>query len=149
LPGWLTTSYNDPLTEQKEVEAGMACHEIASLRLGLMRILGLEDEAERQHELAELGDGADRPGPLRSLCGAGDLASLRRFFEAALADLEQRIAQTSPRDPDLPYLRSLLILNKKVELDLHNYVNNLHTFYRNLDEMHDLVHEIYPAKPGT
>lgn len=124
----------------------MACHEIASLRLGLMRILGLDDEAERQHELAELGDGAEKPGPIRALCGAHDLASLRRYFEAALADLEQRIAETSENDPDLPYLRSLLILNKKVELDLQNYVQSLNNFYRNLDEMHDLVHEIYPAK---
>jgi hypothetical protein len=124
----------------------MACHEIASLRLGLMRVLGLDDEAERQHELAELGDGASRPGPIRSLCGAQDLASLRRFFEAALADLEERIATRPDGDPDLPYLRSLLILNKKVELDLHNLVQSVTAFYRNLDEMHDLVHEIYPAK---
>jgi hypothetical protein len=123
----------------------MACHEIASLRLGLMRILGLDDEAERQHELAELGDGASRPGPIRSLCAASDLASVRRYFEAALADLEERIAAKPAGDPDLPYLRSLLILNKKVELDLQNYVQNLNTFYRNLDEMHDLVHEIFPA----
>jgi hypothetical protein len=124
----------------------MACHEIASLRLGLMRILGLEDEAERQHELAELGDGASRPGPIRSLCGAQDLASLRRFFEAALAELEERIALKPAGDPELPYLRSLLILNKKVELDLQNYVQSLNSFYRNLDEMHDLVHEIFPAQ---
>ena len=124
----------------------MACHEIASLRLGLMRILGIDDEAERQHELAELGDGAAEPGPIQSLCNAQDLAGLRRFFEAALADLEQRIATKGPDDPDLPYLRSLLILNKKVELDLQNYVQSLNSFYRNLDEMHDLIHEVYPAK---
>ena len=124
----------------------MACHEIAGLRLGLMRILGLDDEAERQHELAELGDGASRPGPIRSLCGAQDLAGLRRSFEAALADLEERIALKPAGDPDLPYLRSLLILNKKIEHDLQNYVQSLNSFYRNLDEMHDLVHEIYPAK---
>jgi hypothetical protein len=124
----------------------MACHEIAGLRLGLMSILGLNDEAERQHELAELGDGAERPGPIQSLCRAGDLASLKRFFEAALADLEQKIAGKPANDPDLPYLRSLLILNKKVELDLQNYIQSLNSFYRNLDEMHDLVHEIFPAK---
>ena len=124
----------------------MACHEIASLRLALMRILGLEDEAERQHELAELGDGARHPGPIQSLCGAQDFAALKRFFEAALADLEGRIAAKPVDDPDLAYLRSLLILNKKVELDLQNHAQSLTNFYRNLDEMHDLVHEIYPAK---
>jgi hypothetical protein len=127
----------------------MACHEIAGLRLGLMRILGLDDEAERQHELAELGDGAGRPGPIRSLCEAQDLASLRRFFEAALADLEQRVAEAPADDPDLPYLRSLLILNKKVELDLENFAQGLNRLYRDLDEMHDLVHEIYPAKSAS
>ena len=37
----------------------MACHEIAGLRLGLMEVLGVKNEAERQHELAELGTGAD------------------------------------------------------------------------------------------
>jgi hypothetical protein len=111
-----------------------------------MRILGLEDEAERQHELAELGDGARQPGPIQSLCGAQDFAALKRFFEAALADLEGRIAARPVDDPDLAYLRSLLILNKKVELDLQNHVQSLTNFYRNLDEMHDLVHEIYPAK---
>jgi hypothetical protein len=41
----------------------MACHEIAALRLGLMRVLGRTDEAERQHELAELKGGAEEPGP--------------------------------------------------------------------------------------
>ena len=29
----------------------MACHEIAALRLGLMRVLRLKDEAARQHEV--------------------------------------------------------------------------------------------------
>jgi hypothetical protein len=124
----------------------MACHEIAALRLGLMRILGREDEAERMHELAELGAAADEPGPVRSLCEGRDLASLRRFFGAALADLEQRVATTSPNDPKLAYLRSLVILSKKTELELENHGENLARFYRELDEMHDFVHEMYPAQ---
>src|SRR5437016_2860919 len=45
----------------------MACHEIAALRLGLMRVLGRHDEAERQHEIAELGDGAEMPADARLL----------------------------------------------------------------------------------
>lgn len=124
----------------------MACHEIAGLRLGLMRVLGLDDEAERQHELAELGDAANNPGPIQSMLRSDNLTTLKKFFEAALADLEQRIAACKPNDPDLGYLRSLLVLTKKVELDLQNYLHSLTTFYRNLDEMHDLVHEIFPAK---
>jgi Protein of unknown function (DUF3209) len=124
----------------------MACHEIAALRLGLMRVLGIDDEAERQHELSELGDGASKPGPIRSLCDVSDLASLRRFFEASLSDLEQKVATTPAADPKLPYLRALVILTKKTELELRNHAENLTRFYRELDVMHDFVHEIYPAE---
>ena len=123
----------------------MACHEIAALRLGLMRILGRDDEAERQHELAELGAAAEQAGPVRSICGATDLASLKRFYDAAIAALEERIAATDAGDAKLPYLRTLVVLTKKVELDLHNQIESLTHLYRDIEEMHDFVHEIYPA----
>src|SRR3954451_19044016 len=123
----------------------MACHEIAALRLCLMRGLGIEDEAERQHELAELGSGGDTPGPIRALCGVSDLAALRRFFEAALSELEAKAAAASPADPKVSYLRALVILAKKTELELRGHSDNLARFYRELEEMHDFVHEIYPA----
>lgn len=124
----------------------MSCHEIAALRLGLMRILGREDEAERQHELAELGPAVEEDGPLRALCGAGDLASLKRLYEAAVADLEARVATTDAEDPRLPYLRTLVVLTKKVDLDLAHQIESLTDLYRDLEEMHDFVHEIYPAR---
>lgn len=121
----------------------MACHEIAALRLGLMRVLGRDNEAERAHELAELGD---HPGPhLRALCDAGDLASVGRAFDTALATLEERVASTDAADPELPYLRTLLVLNRKVELELRHHVHALTHLYRDLDTMHDFVHELYPA----
>jgi hypothetical protein len=123
----------------------MACHEIAALRLGLMRLLGRHDEAERQHELAELGSGAEAPGPLRALCGAGDLATLKRCYEGALSDLASKVAATAPDDPRLPYYRTLVVLTRKVELDLDNQLDALTRLYRDLDEMHDFVHEMYPA----
>lgn len=123
----------------------MACHEIAGLRLGLMRLLGLKDEAAKQHELAELGDGASRLGPVRSMCEAGDLESLRRFYETAVSRLEERAAATGPDDPKLPYLRSLIILTKKIELDLANQIDDLTRLFNDLEQMHDFVHEIYPA----
>lgn len=123
----------------------MACHEIAGLRLGLMRLLGLKDEAARQHELAELGDGAGRPGPIRSMCEARDLESLRRFYETALSMLEERVAATNSDDTKVPYLRSLIILTKKIELDLANQIDNLTRLFNDLEQMHDFVHEIYPA----
>jgi hypothetical protein len=123
----------------------MACHEIAALRLGLMRVLGRDDEAERQHELAELGAGAEAPGPIRSLCAAADLASLKRLYESALSDLNAKVAGTPAGDPKLGYYRSLVVLTRKVELDLANQIDALTRLYRDLDEMHDFVHEIYPA----
>lgn len=123
----------------------MACHEIAALRLGLMRVLGKNDEAERQHELSELGAAATRGGPIGALCAAGDLASLKRLFGTALTDLNTRVASTPAGDPRLAYYRTLVVLTKKVELDLDNQIEGLSRLYRDLDEMHDFVHEIYPA----
>ncbi len=79
----------------------MACHEVAALRLGLMRVLGIEDEAERQHELAELGSAAKTAGPIRSLSEAQDLASLKRFFESSLSALETKVAGAKNDDPKL------------------------------------------------
>jgi hypothetical protein len=124
----------------------MACHEIAALRLGLMGVLGHDDEAERQHELAELGDGAAQPGPLRSMLEAKDLGALKRFYEASIATLEQRVATTPTSDAKLPYLRTLIVLTRKVELDLAHQIEGLNHLYRDLEAMHDFVHEIYPAQ---
>ena len=123
----------------------MACHEIAALRLGLMTLLGHDDEAERQHELAELGDGAARPGPVQAMCSASHLAALQRCYEASVADLEQRVATTAADDAKLPYLRTLIVLTRKVELDLAHHIEGLFHLYRDLEAMHDFVHEIYPA----
>src|SRR5258708_17278411 len=127
----------------------MACHEIAALRLGLMQILGIQDEAERQHELAELNQGDPPSGEVRLLSDARDLTRLKQLFEASLSQLEERVAATPADDPQLPYLRSLVILTKKVELDLRNELERLTRFYLDLDEMHDFVHEMFPAPSKT
>ena len=123
----------------------MACHEIAALRLGLMQTLGIKDEAERQHELAELNQGEAPSDTLRMLSESRDFGSLKRFFETALVELEERVARTRADDPQMPYLRTLIVLTKKVELDLRNQVDSMTRFYRDLDEMHDFVHEMFPA----
>ena len=123
----------------------MACHEIAALRLGLMEVLGRKDEAERQHELAELGTAGAQPGPIQSLCEAQDLASLKRSYDGAIAALEERVSAMRPDDPKLPYHRTLIVLTKKVELELAHQIEGLTHLYRDLEEMHDFVHEIYPA----
>jgi len=124
----------------------MACHEVAALRLGLMNVLGIVDEAERQHELAELGNAAEAPGPVRSLAQARDFAQLGRFYDGALAELAEKVARMPAGDPKLAYYRSLLILTKKVELELAGQRASLERMYRDLEELHDYVHEIFPAK---
>ena len=124
----------------------MACHEVAALRLGLMRVIGIDDEAERQHEIAEIGvETLAKPGPIRSMAEAQSLNALKRFYETSLSALEQKVAGMREGDAQLAYHRSLLILTKKVEMELRNSINQLETVYRDLDEMHDFVHEIYPA----
>ncbi len=110
-----------------------------------MRLLGVKDEAARQHELAELGEARARSGVLHSMCEASDLNSLCRFYEAAVTSLEERVAAASPEDPQLAYLRSLIILAKKVELDLSNQLEALTRLFHDLEQMHDFVHEIYPV----
>ncbi|HEY2515326.1 MAG TPA: DUF3209 family protein [Polyangiaceae bacterium] len=123
----------------------MACHEIAALRLGLMDLLGIKDDAERSHELAELGNALETPGPLRALASARDLEALARSFADAVSTLSEKVARTPANDPKLGYLRSLLVLTRKVELDLRAQIDGLSRFHRELEEMHDFVHEIFPG----
>ena len=123
----------------------MACHELAALRLGLMKVLGIDDEAEKQHELKELGDRIDCEGPLKSMTNAEDLDKLRTFFSVSLVDLQEMVSKTAQGDPKLPYYNSLLVLTKKVEHELTSYYKNLEALYNDLDEVHHYLHELYPA----
>jgi hypothetical protein len=123
----------------------MACHEIAALRLGLMNVLGQNDQAERTHELAELGKAATEPGPLASLVTASDLDTVMKLYTTALGELHQRVARAPSSDSKLPYLRTLIVLTKKVELDLRAHVEGLARLSREIDQMHELVHELYPV----
>jgi hypothetical protein len=111
-----------------------------------MKILGTNDEAERAHELAELGDAAHVPGPLASLTTASDLDALVNLFSTSLTDLNEKVARTEATDVKLPYLRSLIVLTKKVELELRGHVDGLARMNREIEEMHDLVHELFPAQ---
>ena len=123
----------------------MACHEIAALRLGLMNILGTNDEAERAHELAELGEAARTPGPIASLMKARDLDALAKLFATSLVGLNEKVARAEASDPKLPYLRTLVVLTKKVELELSAQVASMSRMNRELEEMHDFVHELFPV----
>ena len=123
----------------------MACHESAALRLGMMQILGRDNEAEKIHDLNELGDAGEKPGPLKSLSRATNLSQLQQFYEQSLTELEQKVAAMEATDKQLPYYRSLLIATKKVEMELSNHINATLQMYKDLDEMHDYMHEIYPV----
>src|SRR5579859_7109938 len=123
----------------------MSCHEIAALRLGLMNVLGQNDQAERAHELAELGKAATQPGPLASLVAASDLDTVTKLYATALGELHQKVARAPSTDAKLPYLRTLIVLTKKVQLDLRAHVDGLARLSREIDQMHELVHELYPV----
>ncbi len=124
----------------------MACHEIAALRLGLMNVLGIEDEAEKQHDLEELGELGREAGPLKSLSEGQSLDRLLRFFSMSLVDLQEKIGKTPDDDPQLPYYKTLIVLTRKVEQELQTRITGLEQLYRDLDDIHHFVHEIYPAK---
>lgn len=123
----------------------MACHELGALRLGLMNVLGIKDEAARVHDENEVGEALGKPGPLQSLAKSQDMKALKTFFENSISDLEKKVSGLGEDDEKLAYYRSLLILTKKVELDFEAHCKSLETFWKNLDEMHDFVHEIYPG----
>lgn len=124
----------------------MACHEIAGLRLGLMKLLGHEDEVERAHELAELGEQSQQPGPIQNMLLASNFADLLRSFEASLGELEHRVSVLPSEDPSLPYYRSLLIMTRLAELELRNHLESMLRFSQNLEQVHDFTHEVYPAR---
>jgi hypothetical protein len=123
----------------------MACHELGALRLGLMKVIGLENEAAKIHDENEVGDALNKAGPLQSLAKANSLKDLQTYFDSSISNLEDKVSKLSKDDEKLAYYRSLLILTKKVELELENHLKGVEDFWKNLDEMHDYVHEIFPG----
>lgn len=124
----------------------MACHEIAALRLAMMNVLGGFDESERAHELAELGSLATSPGPLSALSKASDFRDMRAGYETSLSLLEEKLAKTAPDAQERPYLATLVVFAKKVELDLAAQIAGFSRICRELEEMHDFIHELYPGE---
>lgn len=122
----------------------MACHELAALRLGLMNTVGIDDPNEREHEVNELGDQLEAPGPLRQLASASSLNELLASYQSSLRQLQRKISQLPADDRKQSYYRSLLILTKKVEFELSSQIENLERLFQDLDEIHHFVHEIYP-----
>ena len=122
----------------------MACHEITGLRLGLMNVLGVHDPKEKQHELAELGDAATKPGPVASMLTTQNLIDLKKLYKQSLTLLAQKVAKMPAKDPKLGYYRALMVSNKKIEMELDRLIGDLNSFYKELDEMHNFMHEVFP-----
>jgi hypothetical protein len=124
----------------------MACNEIAALRLALMGVLGGNRESERQHELAELRCALEDEPTILSLTQARNLEEIRLRFEDAIVELEQRQAATAANDPKRNYYRARLLIVKAAEQSYRRLCHDLEQFYQGLEEIHDLLHELYP--PG-
>jgi hypothetical protein len=75
----------------------------------------------------------------------GSLRDLKRFYENSLTALAEKVSKTPASDPKLGYYRSLMITTKKVELELSRLSDDFTRFYRDLEEIHDYIHEVFPA----
>ena len=122
----------------------MACYEVASLRLALHNLLGNRPAHERAHEVEELGEKLEEPGPLKALANATSLADMRAALDAAGLELEQRVADMPADAPQLGYWRSLVVTVKRTQRDLARTAADLERYYQDLDEVHDVLHEIFP-----
>ncbi len=123
----------------------MACHEIAALRVALHTLLGTRPGHELNHELAELGPLVDAEGPLKRLTEARDLAAIRRALEASAQDLEARVATMSAEDPATGYHRALVVTVRGVLRDVERATQSLERFYLDIEDTHDLLHEVFPG----
>jgi hypothetical protein len=122
----------------------MACYEIASLRLALFNLLGDRPNHERTHEVEELGSKLQEEGPLKMLADATNLSDLRAAFDAASLELEQRVADMDENTPQRGYWRSLVVTVKRTQRDLARLSADVEKYYNDLDEIHDILHEIFP-----
>lgn len=122
----------------------MACYEVASLRLALFNLLGDRPAHERTHEVEELGSKLSEDGPLKALAEASSLAQIRAALDASALELEQRVADMSMDAPQLGYWRALVVAVKRTQRDLSRTASELEQYYRDLDELHDTLHEIFP-----
>lgn len=123
----------------------MACHEIAALRIALHRLLGTRSPAELAHEVAELGPLLESDGPLRRIAEATDLAAIRRALEASAIELETRVSAMDTADPSLGYHRALVVTVRATLRDLERSVGSLERFYLDVEDTHDLLHEVFPG----
>ncbi|NEU58216.1 DUF3209 family protein [Halorussus sp. MSC15.2] len=122
----------------------MSCYEIEALRLGLMNVLGTEDESARRHAQKELEGHLD--GPVGALAAAETLAEIERHLDAALVDLEAEIAETSDDAPEYDYLRGRLVAVRDAERAVQRLTTQGESVLDGLGEAHDVLHEAFPVE---
>jgi hypothetical protein len=121
----------------------MTCHEIEALKLGLMTVLGTDDESARNHAEQELEGHLE--GPIEGLANAQSLSAIQRHLDAALVDLESEIATTDADDPEYDYLRGRLVAVRDAERAIQRLTTQGEDILDGLGDAHDLLHETFPA----
>ena len=80
----------------------MACHELGALRLGLMKIIGIENEAAKVHDENEVGEALNNPRPIQSSRSANNLKELQTFFDSSISHLEDKVSKLKKGDEKSP-----------------------------------------------
>ncbi|MFC7075237.1 DUF3209 family protein [Haloarcula halophila] len=122
----------------------MSCYELEALRLGLLNVLGTDDQSAREHAKNELEGHLD--GPIEALANAESLSAVERHLDAALVDLESEIASTDPDDPEYDYLRGRLVAVRDAERAVHRLTAQGESVLDGLGEAHDVLHETFPVE---
>ncbi|WP_394742772.1 DUF3209 family protein [Natronococcus roseus] len=122
----------------------MSCYEIEALRLGLMTVLGVEDEHARDHAEKELEGHLE--GPIEGLADAESLAEIERHLDAALVDLEETVASMDADDPEYDYTRGRLLAVRDAERAVRRLRVQGESVVDGLGDAHDLLHETFPTE---
>jgi len=121
----------------------MSCYEIEALRLGLMNVLGTEDDHARQHAQQELE--GHMTGPIEALASATTMAGIERHLDAALVDLEEEIARTDSDSAEYDYMRGRLVAVRDAERAVARITDQGESVLDGLGEAHDVLHEAFPV----
>ena len=123
----------------------MSCDEIEALRLGLMNVLGTDDESVRRHAENELGEVLEEAGPISALANADSFAELQRHLDSALVELEEEVAAADRESQAYDYTRGRLVAVRDAERSLARLAHSGVAFLENLGETHHTLHETVPT----
>lgn len=123
----------------------MSCDEIEALRLGLLNVLGIEDEHVRRHAESELGDVLEERGPISALARSESLSELQRHLDGALVELEEEVAATDPESADSGYTRGRLVAVRDAERSIARLTDSGESLLEDLGDTHHTLHEVFPT----